>query len=314
MAPSTEGARDSDEAVMLATRMNAARAVPGLGWVDAASRRFVLPGAPSVGPAPEGALPLELAERDAGPLAVVRGSVLDHEHRRAVRACLSGVVCDVAFLVASDKGSYVVDPDADVVACAEALEALREPSRLEPAFVVTTGSRAAYVQADGEAPIVVARELSGLEAQIGSARTLGLVRADVDRMIVYNDWLGVVEGDLLLARVLRVACEVAYGARAPARASVSLARRDLLLVLPDVDASTTMAIAESLVEQTRRERVQLRHPEVRHVPYMTLSAGAVWVGAARETPLSRVLEEADAMVQRAKLEGRDRVAASRLER
>jgi GGDEF domain-containing protein len=294
--------------------MNGARAVSGLGWVDAASRRFVLPGARSPGPAPEGALPRELAERVTGPVAIVRGSVLDHEHRRAARACLADVVRDVAFLVASDEGSYVVDADADVLACAEALEVLRESSRLEPAFVVTSGARAAYVEAGRDAPIVITRELSGLEPLYAGARTCGIVRADVDRMMVYNDWLGVVEGDLLLARVLRLACEVAHGARSPARACASLARRDVLLVLPDIDASACATVAEALVEQMRRERVQLRHPEVRHVPYMTLSAGAVWVQAPGDTPLPRALDEADAAVQRAKLEGRDRTATTRIER
>lgn len=294
--------------------MNGARAAAGLGWVDASSRRFVLPGAPSLGPAPLGALPLELAERHDGPVALVRGAVLDDTHRRAVRGCLVDVVRDVAFLVASEKGSYVVDPDADVIACAEALEVLRADTSVEPAFVVANGSRAAYVDVACEAPVLVTRDAAPLAERYGAARSCGLVRADVDRMMVYNDWLGVVEGDLLLARVLRLACEVAYGARGPRGANVSLARRDLLVVLPDVDAATTAALAESLVEEMRRERVQLRHPEVRHVPYMTLSAGAVWVDGAAEIPLARALEEADAAVQRAKLEGRDRVATSRIER
>jgi PleD family two-component response regulator len=88
----------------------------------------------------------------------------------------------------------------------------------------------------------------------------------------------------------------------------------VLLVLPDIDASACATVAEALVEQMRRERVQLRHPEVRHVPYMTLSAGAVWVQAPGDTPLPRALDEADAAVQRAKLEGRDRTATTRIER
>jgi PleD family two-component response regulator len=47
---------------------------------------------------------------------------------------------------------------------------------------------------------------------------------------------------------------------------------------------------------------------------MTLSAGAVWVQAPGDTPLPRALDEADAAVQRAKLEGRDRTATTRIER
>jgi GGDEF domain-containing protein len=298
---------------MLAPLMSGARAVAGLGWVDASSRRFVLPGASSLGPAPEGALPLELVERDAGPVAIVLGAVVDDAHRRAVRGCLVDVVSDVAFLVASERGSYVVDADADVVACADALEVLRAQTSVEPALVVTNGARAAFLDAATEAPVVVTRDPAQVADRYASARTCGLVRADVDRLMVYNDWLGVVEGDLLLARVLRLACEVALGACAPAGASVSLSRRDVLLVLPGVDASTTTSLADVLVEQMRRERVQLRHPEVRHIPYMTLSAGAVWVDASERTPLERALEETDAAVQCAKLAGRDRVATSRIE-
>jgi PleD family two-component response regulator len=46
---------------------------------------------------------------------------------------------------------------------------------------------------------------------------------------------------------------------------------------------------------------------------MTLSAGVAWIADTSRIPIERALEEADAAVQSAKLEGRDRVAVSRIE-
>jgi GGDEF domain-containing protein len=297
---------------MLSPLMNSSRAVQGMGWVHAPSRRVALPGAEGVGPAPEGAFPLEIAEREAGPFAVVHGAALSEEELRVLRDCLSGVVEGVAFLVASDRGAHVVDGSADVVACAESLEVLRAASSSDPVRLVRGGARAAYLDARFAAPVLVTRDEGAVAARYRSARTFGLVRADLDWLIAYNDWLGVLQGDLLLARVLGLACEIAYGALAPPGALVSLARRDVLLALVDVDAAATVAIAEALAERLRRERVQLRHETV-HAPYMTLSAGAVFVGEPARIPLSRALAAADEAVLEAKRAGRNRIAIARLE-
>jgi CRISPR/Cas system-associated protein Cas10 (large subunit of type III CRISPR-Cas system) len=58
--------------------------------------------------------------------------------------------------------------------------------------------------------------------------------------------------------------------------------------------------------------VQLRHETV-HAPYMTLSAGAVFVREPARIPLSRALAAADEAVLEAKRAGRNRIAIARLE-
>lgn len=294
--------------------MERARAIEGLGWVDATSRRFVLPRASSSSViAPESALLFELVERDEGPMAIVRGSALDDEYRAAVRACLGNVVNDVAFIVASEKDAYLVDQNSDVLACAEALQALRRQAGLDEALIVASVSRAAYVDAMHPQALELDRDRAPIEAHYASAPTAAVIRADVDRLMVYNDWLGVIEGDLLLARVLGMACDVARGPRVSRLVHVSLLRREVVLTSAGMDAAAAQALAQELVDGMRRMRVQLRHPEVRHVPYMTLSAGAVWIADTSCTPLDRALDEADAAVESAKLEGRDRVSLTRVE-
>lgn len=293
--------------------MERVRAIRGLGWVDATSRRFVLPrSSASNVVAPETALPFELAEREEGPVAIVRGASLDAAQRAEVRACLADVVSEVAFLLAGEKTAYLVDPEADVVACLEALVALRgEPT--DPWLVVRGGARAAYLDASLDRPLELTRRREPLDRAYAAAKTAAILRADLDRLMVYNDWLGFLEGDLLIARVIGLACEASRGPRAPRDVQVSLSRRDVLVLAPNVAPAEAHALAESLVEGMRRLRVQLRHPEVRAVPYMTLSAGAACIGDTTRTPLDRALDEADAAVQSAKLEGRDRVVVSRIE-
>lgn len=289
--------------------MAAARAWAGLGWVDGASRRVVLPGAPSAGPAPRSALLLEVAECAERRVAIVRSPLLDTEERAAVRAALRGVVAEVGFLLASEGLAFALDPDADIVACSEALVALRDPLRNESVVasnVVQTG----YVGPGSHDVRVVTRAREPLEAAYLAAGSAALVRADIDRLMVYNDWLGSLAGDVLIMRVIGMACEVAEAAM-PREVFVSAHRREVLLVARSDTSSGAAILGEAMVEAMRRARIQLRHPEVRHVPYMTLSAGAVWVPDVHRVPLLDALREADETVAQAKLAGRDRVGSTR---
>ncbi|MBX7193671.1 MAG: diguanylate cyclase [Sandaracinaceae bacterium] len=292
--------------------MERARRIEGLGWVHPGSRSFVLPRASAMGAAPEGALPFELVERGDGAVAVVRGSMLDARDRSAVRACLGDVVRHVVVLLASDRDAFVVDGDADAVTAVEALAVLRD-GELDDDVVEHAGAAVAHRRGRRERVTCVGREARAVEAAYRGAARAGVVRADLDRLMVYNDWLGVLEGDLLLARLVGLACAVVRESAVSDRALVSMHRRDVLVVGPDLDARGTQSIADAFVERMRRSRVQLRHDEVRNVPYMTLSAGAVWVSNTAQTPVARALEEVDLAVQHAKLAGRDRVAFSRME-
>jgi GGDEF domain-containing protein len=125
--------------------------------------------------------------------------------------------------------------------------------------------------------------------------------------MVFNDWAGFVEGDLLLARLLGMARAVTRGSSEGA--TLSLVRRDVLVLVPGLDAPAAAALGAKLVERMREARVQLRHREVQNVPYMTVSVGV----AAIADPATRTLDDALAAVDRAVLEakhaGRDRVAS-----
>lgn len=300
--------------------MERAHPIEGLGWVDAASRRFVLPRSSAIArggaslAAPSTALPFELVERVSGPMAIVRGAAIDPAQRAEVRACLANVVADVGFLLASERGVYLVDVDTDVLACVDALDALARGRGLEASICVWNGERGGFLDAELDVPLAITRDREAVARAYESAATSSVIRADVDRLMVYNDWLGVAEGDLLIGRVVALAMELARGPKAASAVCVSVLRRQVLLVAAGVDARAARALADAVVDGVRRLRVQLRHPEVRNVPYMTISAGAAWVADTRSTPLERALDEADAAVQRAKLEGRDRACLSSLER
>jgi len=299
---------------MLRAIMERARAVDGLGWVDAASGRFALPRTTSerLGPAPREALPLELAIDARGMLAIVRGPSLDNAHRATIRGCLAEVASDVVFLVASERGAYVVDPDANVVRAAHALAAIQEERGEEhEAVVVFTGHRAAVLRAGEQVATEITRDLTPVQDTYARAERVAVLRADVDRLMVYNDWLGFVEGDLLLSRMLAMVCSLDAIARGAG--TVSMHRRDVLLVLPDADATRATETSEALLAAMRRARVQLRHPEVKNVPYVTLSVGAVSIESSRKTSLERALEELDLVVREAKLAGRNRARLSRIE-
>lgn len=299
---------------MLRATMERARAVDGLGWVDAASGRFALPRTTSerLGPAPREALPLELAIDGRGMLAIVRGPSLDVAQRARIRECLAEVASDVVFLVASERGAYVVDADANVRRAAHALAAIQEERGEEhDAIVVFAGNRACVLRAGDVVAQEITRERAPVEDAYARAETVALLRADVDRLMVYNDWLGHVEGDLLLARVLAMACSL--DAVTGGGTTVSIHRRDVLLVLPGADAARATDTSEALLAAMRRARVQLRHPEVKNVPYLTLSVGAVSIESSMKTSLDRALEELDLVVQEAKLAGRNRARLSRIE-
>jgi diguanylate cyclase (GGDEF)-like protein len=134
---------------------------------------------------------------------------------------------------------------------------------------------------------------------------VAILRADVDRFMVFNDWVGFVEGDLLLARLVGMTASVVRErSSAP---TLSLARRDVVALVPGLAAPDVEALGARLVERMREARVQLRHAEVRNVPYMTVSVGAAIVDPSRRS-LEDALAALDLVVLAAKQAGRDRAA------
>jgi diguanylate cyclase (GGDEF)-like protein len=289
--------------------MESARRLRGLGWVDGASGEVGLPegGARGGSSAPRGALLLELVEDERGPLALVRAPLLDDERRTEVRAALAAAGASAAFLVASEVGAFVVDRDAELARVACALAEVERARGHETASVtVFDGVSAAWMPVDGEvAPTVIGRERVELEDGYARAGTqAALLRADLDRFMVYNDWLGFVEGDLLRARLIGMTCALlARLDGEPGRAS--LHRRDVLALLPGADEARARALADALVQAMRQSRVQLRHREVTNVPYMTVSVGGAVARSTAELAVAGLLSAADGAVQAAKLAGRD---------
>lgn len=289
--------------------MERSRRLRGLGWVDGASGEVRLPEqSPSAGSsAPPGALLLELFDDEGGALALVRGPLLDGERRTEVRSALATAGAAAAFLVASEQGAFVVDQDADLARVARALAAVERARGHEaPAVTVFDGVSAAWARVDGdEAPSVIGPDRGALEDGYGRAGgQAALLRADLDRFMVYNDWVGFVEGDLLRARLIGMTCTLLAGLDGdPAQAS--LHRRDVLALLPGADEARARSVADALVQAMRQSRVQLRHREVTNVPYMTVSVGGAVASSTAEIAVAGLLAAADDAVQTAKRAGRD---------
>lgn len=280
------------------------------GWVDAKTGRVVLPRAGQrIEAAPEGALPVQIVEGAAGRFGLVRGPLLDVADVAVIRHALRRAGVESAFVVGSERDAFAVDAGTDVARAAEALAgivAAREPELAE--VTVFAGPSAACADASGaRETVVVRRERDALEAAYRAARgSVALLRADIDRFMVFNDWAGFVAGDLLLARLIGMARAITRESNDGA--TLSLARRDVLVLVPGLDAPGGEALAAKLVERMREARAQLRHREAQNVPYMTLSVGVAAIADPVTQPLDDALAAVDRALLAAKQAGRDRVA------
>jgi diguanylate cyclase (GGDEF)-like protein len=135
-----------------------------------------------------------------------------------------------------------------------------------------------------------------------SGRPLSLALLDVDAFKQYNDHYGHPAGD----RALRA---VARAARASLRSPADLAARyggeELVLLLPDTDATEARAIVGRLCEAITA--LQVTHAASPVAPVLTVSAGGVTLGSHGAESAAALFEAADEELYRAKQAGRNRV-------
>ena len=138
--------------------------------------------------------------------------------------------------------------------------------------------------------LMMGRELARAKRE---KRSLSLVLIDVDHFKHVNDIQGHAVGDRVLRSIARIATDCV-------RASDLVVRwggEEFLVVLPSVAVDGAREIAE---------RIRSRIEKGEHEPIgVTISAGASEVQSTEDLPLA--LARADALLHRAKAEGRNRV-------
>jgi len=135
-----------------------------------------------------------------------------------------------------------------------------------------------------------------------SQTPLAVVMADIDGFKLYNDSLGHPEGDRCLAAVAQVFLQ------AVGRAGDLAARyggEEFVVLIPGADHAAATRFAQGL--RAACEAQAIAHPNSPVGPVVTISLGVASCIPADDGQAVALVEQADAALYRAKLEGRNRV-------
>lgn len=156
-------------------------------------------------------------------------------------------------------------------------------------------------------PLTGCLNLRGLEEVVGSRiaahskdASLALLAFDVDHFKAFNDRYGHPAGDGAIKRVVGAARS---GLRGIGDEIARVGGEEFVVVLPDTDRATALAVAERIREGVRA--ADIAHADA-PAGVLTISIGVAIAGP--DEAFGAVRERADAALYRAKREGRDRVA------
>ena len=165
-------------------------------------------------------------------------------------------------------------------------------------------AQALHVAATSDALTGIANRrhvLAVLEKVVASANThqrkMAVMLIDVDRFKSINDRFGHGVGDRVLCRVVE-----ALKSLLPSQGALGrYGGEEFLLVLPDLDVTSSIALAQAML-------VAVRTGHASDEPIVTLSIGVSVCAPSEVASSSALIEAADAALYRAKGAGRDRVA------
>lgn len=228
------------------------------------------------------------------PMHALTGEV----HTLRNRIVLIGLICAVFVLLASYAlwRSNRVQIDAMVAA---RTHALREANRELEALSAT----------DGLTGLANRRRLdevlgNELRRAMRSSAPLAVAMLDVDFFKKYNDHYGHQAGDICLRRVAGVLRE---GCHRAGDLAARYGGEEFVLVAPETDLAGALAMAETLRAAVEALRLPHVESEFGHVT-VSIGVAALHPDAGHHADL--LLSMADRAMYRAKLQGRNRVAAS----
>ncbi|MSM39537.1 MAG: diguanylate cyclase [Geobacter sp.] len=133
---------------------------------------------------------------------------------------------------------------------------------------------------------------------------LSLIMLDIDYFKAYNDTYGHIAGDDCLKRIgSALAATLGRGGDFIAR----YGGEEFICVLPNTDTAGATAMGEKL--RTMVEELQIPHQTSSISPSVTISLGVAHVTPDKGVTPESLVEQADAMLYRAKRDGRNRVAS-----
>jgi diguanylate cyclase (GGDEF)-like protein len=135
-------------------------------------------------------------------------------------------------------------------------------------------------------------------------KPLSLVMIDIDHFKRFNDSLGHLEGDRVLAAV---AAAVRRAVQRPADLAARYGGEELAVLLPDTDAKGARRIAETVLMNVRR--LDEPHPSSDY-GIVTVSIGVATTLAALNTEPSSLITLADTALYAAKQSGRNQIQQS----
>ncbi|MDR2717796.1 MAG: GGDEF domain-containing protein [Treponema sp.] len=150
------------------------------------------------------------------------------------------------------------------------------------------------------------RYMDFLWKQCGRLRLpVSALMIDVDYFKKYNDTLGHVEGDQALIAIAQCLknqikretdCVARFGGE------------EFVCLLPYMEKEAALNFAKDLVQTV--EKMKIPHPMSTCSPYVTISTGVASIIPAENSPHTRLLDEADKALYRAKASGRNQVVAA----
>jgi len=133
---------------------------------------------------------------------------------------------------------------------------------------------------------------------------LSLIMLDIDYFKAYNDTYGHIAGDDCLKRIgSALAATLGRGGDFIAR----YGGEEFICVLPNTDTAGATSMGEKL--RTMVEELQIPHQTSSISPSVTISLGVAHVTPDKGVTPESLVEQADAMLYRAKRDGRNRVAS-----
>ena len=133
-------------------------------------------------------------------------------------------------------------------------------------------------------------------------REVAVIVGDIDHFKSYNDTMGHVAGDVCLKRIASL---LAGELRSEDDRAVRFGGEEFLVLLPDTDLGTAVAVAERMRRAV--EHAGIPHPgRIRHSPItMSFGVASSWIGG--EARPEQLIEAADAALYAAKSAGRNQV-------